>query len=345
MQRCLVALWSLLSVCHGGEEKERLAVAADAVQVLAEHGVVYGELRLAVVAGVLAADVADFGAEGVAAAHGLAASWRAAAVAEVRLCRDVTAPQLAAWAVAMVQAAGSPAARASLPLLPGVAVVLHERAEDAAEPPRRLQRAVEPRGVDSALRSVYVQHRLITGLPTLPGVPPTTAKLVVQMVVERLLAMPGGLEPLMLLQQDGALLQTGIRVAVLAVLTARAAGWPDERLADLGAAALLHDLGTILDELRPGPAAFAWLLEHGTDDLWLRCALVARTWRTDHGALDEVGHGGLAAAAVVRLAATIEAELRRDGRVLAARIADAASAGAFPAELVAAVPGGVFTTA
>lgn len=345
MQRCLVALWSLLSVSHGGEETERLAVAADAVRVLGEHVAVYGEVRLAVVAGVLATDVADFGAEAVAAAHGLAATFRAAAVAEVRPRRDVTPAQLAAWAVGMVQAATSPSVRTSLPSLPGVAVVLLERADDPAEPLRRLQRAAEPRGADSALRSVYVQHRLITGLPTLPGVAPATAKAVVQMVVERLLALPGGLEPLMLLQQDGALLQTGIRVAVLAVLTARAAGWPDERLAEIGAAALLHDLGCILDELRPGPASFAWLLERGTDDLWLRCALVARTWRQEHGALDEVGHGGLAAAALVRLAATIEAELRRDGRVLVGRIEDAARAGAFPAELVAVVPDAVFATA
>ena len=345
MQRCLVALWSLLSVSHGGEETERLAVAEDAVRVLAEHVAVYGEVRLAVVAGVLATDVADFGAEAVAAAHGLAATWRAAAVAEVRPRRDVTPAQLAAWAVGMVQATTSPAARSSLPSLPGVAVVLLERADDTVEPSRRLPRAVEPPGGDSALRSVYVQHRLITGLPTLPGIAPATSKAVVQMVVERLLAMPRGLEPLMLLQQDGALLQTGIRVAVLAVLTARAAGWPDERLADLGAAALLHDLGSILDELRPGPASFAWLLEHGTDDLWLGCALVARTWRSDHGELDEVGHGGLAAAALVRLAATIEAELRRDGRVREDRIADAARAGAFPAELVAVVPAAVFAAA
>jgi hypothetical protein len=342
VQRCLVALWSLLSVSHGGEETERLAVAADAVRVLGEHVAVFGEVRLAVVAGVLATDVADFGTGAVAAAHGLAATWRAAAVAEVRPKRDVTPAQLAAWAVAMVQAATSPSVRASLPGLPGVAVVLLELADDPVEPLRRLQRASEPRGVDSALRSVYVQHRLITGLPTLPGVAPATAKAVVQMVVERLLSLPGGLEPLMLLQQNGALLQTGIRVAVLTVLTARAAGWPDERLAALGAAALLHDLGSILDELRPGPSSFAWLLEHGTDDLWLGCALVARTWRQDHGALDEAGRGGLAAAALVRLAATIEAELRRDGRVCQDRIEAAARAGAFPAELVAVVPDAVF---
>lgn len=345
MQRCIVALWSLLSVSHGGQEAERLAVAAEAVQALAEHVAAYGELRLAVVAGVLATDVVDFGAEAVAAAHGLAATWRAAAVAEVRPHRDVTAGQLAAWARSMVLAASAPGVRATLKALPGVDVVLLERADDGGEPTRRLLRADQPQGADSALRSVYVQHRLITGLPTLPGVAPATAKAVVQMVVERLLALPGGLEPLMLLQQDGALLQTGIRVAVLTVLTARAAGWPDERLADLGAAALLHDLGTIVDEQRPGPASFAWLLEHGTDDLWLGCALVARTWRSDHGALDEVGQSGLAAAALVRLAATIESELRHHGRVHAPRIEAAARAGSFPMELVAVVPSAVFAPA
>jgi hypothetical protein len=169
----------------------------------------------------------------------------------------------------------------------------------------------------SALRSVFVQHRLIDRLPRLPGIAPVACKVVVQAVVERLLSVTGGLEPLMLLERDEERLQRGTRVAVLAVVLARVAGWPDDRLADLGAAALLHDLGSLLDEARPGPAAFAWLLERGADDLWLRCALVSRHWRECQADADGLGGNELGAAVLVRLAVEVEREL--GGAGIAAR--------------------------
>ena len=68
-------------------------------------------------------------------------------------------------------------------------------------------------------------------------------------------------------------------VVLLAVVLARRIGWPDDQLAAVGAAALLHDLGAVLAPERPALAAFGWLLERSADDFWLRCALVARNWR------------------------------------------------------------------
>src|SRR5690606_1582927 len=121
---------------------------------------------------------------------------------------------------------------------------------------------------DSRLRSVFLQHRLIAGLPSIAGVSAATAKLVIQGVVDRLLQVPGGLEPLMLLQQDEALLRRSTAVAVLSVVFARRVGWPVEKLADLGAAGLLHDLGAIIDPKSPGSASFHWLLLRGNEDFW-----------------------------------------------------------------------------
>lgn len=155
---------------------------------------------------------------------------------------------------------------------------------------------------DSALRSVFLQHSLLAELPRLPGLTPTATKVVVQAVVERLLAVPGGLEPLMLLQRDGELLRRSTRVAVLSVLLARVGGWPSDRLADLGAAALLHDLGRVLDDARPAVSAFLWLLERGVDDFWLRCALVARHWTGDDLEPEVGAAGAVGAVALVRAA-------------------------------------------
>ncbi|MBL8752310.1 MAG: hypothetical protein JNK15_03335 [Planctomycetes bacterium] len=150
---------------------------------------------------------------------------------------------------------------------------------------------------DSRLRSVFLQHQLVAGLPRLPGVAPTLAKFVVGQIVDRLLDVPGGLEPLMLLQRDPALLARSTAVAVYAVLFARAAGWPDERLADHGAAAMLHGLGRVLDDGAAARAGFAWLAARGCSDFWLRAALVAR--HACGGAADETLPVGVA---TVRLA-------------------------------------------
>ena len=194
------------------------------------------------------------------------------------------------------------------------------------------------RGEDGSLRAVFVQHRLIAGLPPLPGLDPVAKQAVVAAIVDRLLAVPGGLEPLMLLQRDAALLQRSTVVAVLAVVLARRIGWPDEQLADVGAAALLHDLGAVLAPDRPAAAAFAWLLDRPADDFWLRCALVARSWREDHGALATAGRGyGLPA--LVRMAVECASLMEHAGPgSLAAALAGTSVAGAFPLELISALP-------
>ncbi len=185
---------------------------------------------------------------------------------------------------------------------------------------------------------MFLQHRLIADLPRIPGVAPSTAKFVVEQVVERLLAVPAGLEPLMLLQRDEGLLRRSTAIAVLAVVLARAAGWPVSSLPDLGGAALLADLGTILDEGCPGTAAFAWLIERGVDDFWLRSALVARHARMT-AASDTSRHQELGAVTIVSLAAAVHAAQQRSGAMaqwLTELRADAANA--FPSELLAIVP-------
>jgi hypothetical protein len=166
---------------------------------------------------------------------------------------------------------------------------------------------------DSRLRSVFLLHQLIAGLPAIPGVAPPTAKFVVEQIVERLLGVPDGLEPLMLLQRDASLLSRSTVTAVVAVVLARAGGWPEDSLADLGAAALLSELGTVLDDSAPGVAGFTWLLDQGCADFWLRAAMIARLAR-DPLADGEAMPGAVAvvrtAVAITALPVAARAELR-----------------------------------
>lgn len=284
----VAALWSLLEACRVGTRDEQESLAAAAARSLRSAPPDAGALTLSVDETGLLVDGAPViaGVDTFAATHGLWSHLRRTNVAAVGFAPTVTADELWRWAVAVVgqdpPTDWPPGIRASIHAVP--------RSQEAVAAP------------DSRLRSVFLQHRLIAGLPKLAGVDPTTAKLVVQGVVDRLLQVDGGLEPLMLLQQDEALLQRSTAVAVLAVLFARRVGWPAEQLADLGAAGLLHDVGTVLEPDRSGPAAFRWLLARGDDDFWLRCALVARHWREPRE-LDELrGRGLPAAVALVRLA-------------------------------------------
>ncbi len=126
-----------------------------------------------------------------------------------------------------------------------------------------------------------------------------------------LLAVPGGMEPLMVLERDPARLAASTGIAVLTVVVARAAGWPVRALADLGAAALLADLGSLLAEEEPGTAGCRWLLDRGVDDFWLRCALVARHARTPVGDAQALhACGGLV---FVRLAIAIHDAMQGSG--------------------------------
>lgn len=178
-----------------------------------------------------------------------------------------------------------------------------EERTGAAVSPGKLQLAS-----DSRLQAVFLQHRLVAGLPPLRGVTPATAKFVLGQIVDRLLAVPGGLEPLMLLERDQRRLAGATSMAVLAVVLAHAAGWPSGHLPDLGAAALLAEIGPVLDERAPAAAAFRWLLDRGSDDFWLRCALVARHALSPG---DPTLPHGVAGIAVVRLAAVVRAAMAK----------------------------------
>lgn len=163
-----------------------------------------------------------------------------------------------------------------------------------------------PLAPDSRLQAVFLQHRLVAALPPLRGVAPSSAKFAIGRIVDRLLAVPGGLEPLMLLERDPRRLAAATSLAVLVVMLAHGAGWPSGALSDLGAAALLAEIGPVLDEQAPAPAAFRWLLDRGNDDFWLRCALVAR--HAFAGGEPSLPHGA-AGIALVRLAAVVRSAM------------------------------------
>ena len=324
----VVALWSLLEACRVGSVDEQAAAAATAAQVLQDASADCAALTLAVTDTGLSVDDAPLiaGVDTFAAAHGLWTFLRRSNVVAIGFAPNVSADDLLHWAVAVV-------ANLPPPEWPDtVEVALRGDGSSSAEPIKALRRSVPaPPAADSRLRSVFLQHRLIGGLPHLPGVDPGLAKAVVQGVVERLLQVDGGLEPLILLQQGEALLRRSTAVAVITVLVARRAGWPNEQLADLGVAALLHDVGAVLDPDEPAPAGFRWLLARGDDDFWLRCALVARHAREPHDLDDLRGRGLPAAVAFVRVA-THAAECCGDASP--AEWGSAVQSGYVPAELV-----------
>ena len=320
MQFGVVSLWSLLEACRAGSDEEQVEAARGAAAAVRAHAGDEG-LTIELRGSLLVVD--DFpavsGVDTFAATHGLLAFLRDADVERVRFDADVGDEALLGWARQVVAGRGPIEARR------GVAVRRRGRTDDSGVVRPHLQ---TPQGLDqsdSRLRSVFLQHRLIAGLPGIDGVDAGTAKLVIQGVVDRLLQVEGGLEPLMLLQQDEALLRRSTAVAVLAVVFARSAGWPPEQLADLGTAGLLHDLGSMLDQRDPDTAAFRWLLDRGDDDFWLRSALCARRWRDGEGASEDAA-GPLAVVAIVRLAAAVH----RGGR---AAIDEIVAGGGAPDEL------------
>lgn len=296
MQLGVVSLWSLLEACRAGSQDEQREAADAAEEAVRDH-IRERSLTIELRDSVLVID--DFpavsGVDTFAATHGLLGFLREAGVERVRFSRGVDADGLRVWATHVITG------RAPETWPDGVEVRL--RCEPGAvgvvRPQAPARVAVE--APDSRLQSVFLQHRLIAGLPKIEGVDASVAKLVIQGVVDRLLQVDGGLEPLMLLQDDEALLQRSTAVAVWTVVIARRAGWPLEQLADLGSAGLLHDLGSVLDEQAPGAAAFRWLLDRGDDDFWLRSALCARRWRDGEQA-HAAPAGPLAVVAIVRLA-------------------------------------------
>lgn len=291
----IVAIWSLLESCRSGTEAERHAAAEEAVRAFGDgrgcdlrlDGSVLYENDLPVVTG----------ADTFVATHTVVERLRDAGVRRVRL-QAVGAAGLRHWAEQVV--AGAVCAGEH----DGVTTEL----VDAADGPsgRDAKGGAPGAGGASRLQSVFLQYSLIERLPPVGGIDPAIAKLIVQAVVERLLRVAGGLEPLMLLQRDDRVLHGGTAVCVLTALLARRAGWPSEELADIGAAALLHDVGSVLDAADPARAGFRWLLSRGDSDFWLRSAMVARHWRGD-----AVPEGSdLAVVGLVRLAVAM-----RDGGV------------------------------
>jgi hypothetical protein len=226
--------------------------------------------------------------------------------------------------------------------------------------PALLRQGESMSGAASQLRSVFLQNRLMAGFDQRRGIPARMAKVVVQAVVDRLLAEPNGIAPLIYLQLQPLLLPPAVQACVLAALLGRALGCPNRLLEEIAAAALLRDighvkrrdadnplvltpLGTLLDgEESMALTGFHWLLEHcGYDDLWLRCALVARAHHEAHGTtLAEAMAEGNFIAAIVRVADRFDELCRLGGgstmdafEVLRLE----SSAGAHPMELVTAL--------
>jgi len=297
MHNVVVSLWSLLEACRADQMGGLLESARAAQRAVRAAAGAEGVLSLEVVDQRLVVEGSPVvhSVDTFAATQGLMSLLGAAGVQRVQFAADVDADSLAVWGRIVAD-------RQDQPEWPAGVVVtrLSESPSNEVVSPQSPPRAVE-RDEDSRLRSVFLQHRLIACLPPIEGVDSMAAKSVVERVVDRLLQVPGGLEPLMLLQQDEDLLRRSIAVSVLTVVFAGRMGWPVELLADIGAAGLLHDLGAIVDRSGSDAAAFQWLLNHGEDDFWLRCALVARRWRDQDAASADLA-GPLGVISVVRMA-------------------------------------------
>ncbi|MCA8952204.1 MAG: hypothetical protein KDE27_22025 [Planctomycetes bacterium] len=304
-RRCVTALWTLIGSLRADDEA---GVGPAAAEALAAIGAARGDdayLLLHEVDGALHVNghMLPMSIDSFAAASALTALFRERGVGEVLFDDSVDATALLDWARA--QADGS-LDEVFAGVAGGIQTVRREVLADEAAV-RLLRGDAAEEAPDSRLRSMFLQHHLILAFGTSTWVPPHQAKLAIGAVVDRMLGVEGGMEPLMLLQRDAELLYRSLHVAVLSVVFARAFGWPEDGLADLGSAALLHDIGHVLDPEAPGSAALLWLLDRGADDFWLRSAVVARSWRRDHGRrLADLGPDDSFVAAIVRLAAAVE---------------------------------------
>ncbi len=280
-RRCIAALWALVETASGRAPKDLDVVAAAARLALGDamgdesYLIVHENCGAIFVDGHLIPLAVDV----FAAAKGLAEQMQAHGVSEILFDRHVDAEDLAQWSSGFAAAAvGTPGPTGEARIHVGVRGA-------AAEPVLTLgrQRAVTEAG-DSHLRAVYLENQLMAMVDE-RRIAPGIARCVLHGVVEYLLQLPGGLEPLTLLQGEPKALRQALHVAVVAVHLARLAGWPQSRLGELGAVALLHDVGALLDASRPAEAGLAWMLERGADDFWLRGAFVAASWRQENGAL------------------------------------------------------------
>ncbi|MFK7738942.1 MAG: hypothetical protein AB8H80_01365 [Planctomycetota bacterium] len=294
----VLPLWSLFEACRRGSAEARLAAAQAVVEALAEGRAPH---RLEVEHGLLCADGVPMPAAAAAtlvATHELCVFLRDFGVVGLCFGGATSVHDLLEWVGSAVRGdaqVGSPD-RVSAKLVSPADVsnrCLLTPDQAVPKPVAPSEPSSSPdaeRPVASRLTAMFVQQRLLAAAATMPtelGIDPASSRLVLAAIVDRLLAMHGGQEAVMMLQDDEELLRRSVALAVLVTMLARRAGWPSERLVDVGAVALLHDVGCALDPQRPGPAAFRWLLRCGQDDFWLRCAIVARAWHDPNRRRDE----------------------------------------------------------
>lgn len=200
---------------------------------------------------------------------------------------------------------GIGSAVAAAPALPVMAVDVEAAGHGMPLGPRKRHAAVA-----TGLPLLLLQHQLMAAIPRDWVLPPPACKAVLQAIVERLLQAEHGLQALERLQCDPEGLAVRLRAALLCVAFLRVAGWPAESLAEHGVAALLADLPVPSQGPAAEYSAFLWLLDRGEEDLWLRSALVAQSWRgVEAGTLHELGLGCDGIAAFLQFATAVDAAL------------------------------------
>lgn len=287
------------------------------------------------------------GVESYAAVAAICGAMVAMGVRELLIDHGIVADELltlARWAAHLQVPPPGVEPADYLPSLGITSIVATNRGETA--PPSGMPTRPPVVASTSQLRSVFVHNKLIAAFAPNELVDGRTARIVVQVVVDRLLQEPTGPAALLLLLQDPEAQAHAVHTAVLGAATGRALGCGDELLGEIACALLLHDVGALVNSIAPPPTPLSgshWLLAQGDNNLWLRAALVARTFGDDHGArLDDLGSEGSLGAALARLGCRADALLRQ-GRRPADEVLEIlrleAAAGAFPVELVAAMAG------
>lgn len=189
MQAAVVPLWSLLEACRAGSETEQEQAARAAQVAMSDLGSCEGCLMLELVDERLVIDGFPVvsGIDTFAATQGLMGFLYAAGMLRVQFAQDVSAASLVAWGAHVV------AKTAPVEWPAGIDAVRRSdtQSNEVVSPHPSPRPSAEES--DSRLRSVFLQHRLIAGLPPIDGVDPMTAKLVIEGVVDRLLQVAGGL--------------------------------------------------------------------------------------------------------------------------------------------------------
>lgn len=238
------------------------------------------------------AHLVSFGVDVFVAAKGLAGRMQARGVGELLFQRGVSSDDLGAWAKAFASDGF---------LVPKDGRIHVGVRTQASEPTFQLgRRQASAEAGDSRLRAVYLENQLMSMIDE-RHVPPDVARCVLHGIVDCLLRVDGGLEPLTLLQRVPSALSRALHVAIVTVQMASVGGWPQSHLGQLGAIALMHDIGAVLDPGRSAAASLYWLLDRGTDEFWLRAACVAAGWR-EPAMGPELGRHDLMATDLVRLA-------------------------------------------